>query len=70
MAADLNGRAAFEDAHLSRGPRGEGSGLIVCLEREDGRPNGRQTRHRRCGMTSWVGEYGLRYSLLEDVCLG
>jgi hypothetical protein len=30
--------------------------------------NGHQATCQRCGMTSWVGHSGVRYSLLEDVC--
>ena len=32
--------------------------------------NGYQALCARCGMTTWVGPSGLRYSLLEDVCPG
>lgn len=31
---------------------------------------GYQATCRGCGMTSWMGNTGLRYSLLEDVCEG
>ncbi len=32
--------------------------------------NGYQAACRLCGKTVWVGESGLMYSLLEDVCEG
>ena len=32
--------------------------------------NGYQARCSLCGMTSWLGPDGLRYSLLEDECPG
>ncbi len=32
--------------------------------------NGYQAACRVCGATTWVGEKGLRYSLLADVCVG
>lgn len=32
--------------------------------------NGYQARCSLCGMTSWLGPDGLRYSLLEDACSG
>jgi len=32
--------------------------------------NGHQATCQHCGMTSWVGQNGLRYSLQEDSCLG
>lgn len=30
--------------------------------------NGWQARCGRCGRTTWIGENGLRYGLLEDTC--
>ena len=32
--------------------------------------NGYQARCRCCSMSTWVDEYGLRYSVLEDTCPG
>lgn len=32
--------------------------------------NGYQARCSLCGMTSWLGPDGLRYSVLEDKCPG
>ena len=32
--------------------------------------DGHQAECRRCGMTAWVGDNGLTYSLLDDVCPG
>ncbi|MCC6606142.1 MAG: hypothetical protein IT327_23245 [Anaerolineae bacterium] len=32
--------------------------------------NGYQAACVRCGVTSWVGTQGLRYSLLENICSG
>ena len=36
----------------------------------DGNPGGYQAVCRRRGLSAWVGESGLRYSLLDDVCPG
>ena len=32
--------------------------------------NGYQAKCRLCGMTTWVGDNGLRNSLLDDICPG
>ena len=34
----------------------------------EGLPNGYEARCRKCGRTAWVGEGGLMYSLLDDIC--
>ena len=36
----------------------------------DGQPNGFQATCKRCGLTAWVGDNGVQYSLLADVCPG
>ena len=36
----------------------------------DGQPNGHQATCRRCGLSAWVGDNGVIYSLLDDVCPG
>ena len=40
------------------------------VEDSDGRPDGYQARCELCGMTAWVGENSVHYSLLDDVCPG
>ena len=32
--------------------------------------NGYQSTCEKCNQTTWVGKQGLRYSLLDEVCLG
>lgn len=36
----------------------------------DGEPNGYQAHCNLCSMSAWVGDNGLHYSLLADVCPG
>jgi len=36
----------------------------------DGQPNGHQARCRNCQQSVWVGDNGLMYSLLDDICNG
>ena len=36
----------------------------------EGGDSGHKTICRRCGMTVWIGDNGLTYSLLADVCPG
>lgn len=43
---------------------------LTGFEPVEGPPPGQQARCRRCGQTAWVGESGLVYSLLDDVCQG
>jgi len=45
------------------------SGFAVA-EDSDGKADGYQAQCRRCGMTAWVSEDGLIYSLLEELCPG
>ena len=40
------------------------------VQDQDGDPNGYQARCKRCGASVWVGDNGLMYSLLDDICNG
>ena len=40
------------------------------VQDSDGRSNGVQCRCDLCGQTAWVGDNGVIYSLLDDMCPG
>jgi hypothetical protein len=43
---------------------------FAAVEGSAGDMEGYQAKCRRCGMTAWVSEDGLIYSLLADICPG
>jgi hypothetical protein len=45
-------------------------GGFVSVDADVGLPDGYEARCRRCGRTVWVGDDGMRYSLLGNSCGG
>lgn len=61
-------KAAMLEIAVNAAGMGHDLGGFEPVQDEDGNPTGYQARCRKCDMTAWVGNDGLRYSLLALEC--
>ena len=64
MTSNQGQRDAILEAQVEATLGGHDIGAFETVE------DGYQATCKRCGQTSWVGQNGLRHSLLEDACPG
>ncbi len=63
-------KSSFLEAQATAALGGHDLTAFEPVEDSMGRPNCYQAMCRVCGKTRWVGENGLRYSLLKNECPG